>query len=155
MLEKTPAAGWQGKYRRAEYGCSRILYVRLQRSKYAAAKSENMANSPNQVAHDHLSTSASVAGTLHLAAFASADSCEGFVISHETASLSLQVAALGTSFTAFNSCMMRPRNALSALTMEHADGHWRGTVRHMRWRVRAMSSARTAAYGQQCSLHTM
>jgi hypothetical protein len=67
---------------------------RLQYSKYAATESENMANSPKQAAMHHLSTSASVAGTLHLAAFASADSCEGFVISHETASLSLQVNQL-------------------------------------------------------------
>ena len=152
MLQETPAAGWQGKYRRAEYGRSRSLYVRLQRSKYAAAKSENMANSPNQVARDHLSTSASVAGTLHLAAFASEDSCEGLVISHEIASLCLQVAALGTSFTAFNSCMTRPRKALSAMTMQQAEGQGRGTVRHMRWRVRAMSSPRTAAYGQAVNL---
>jgi hypothetical protein len=67
-------------------------------------------------------------------------------ISHEIASFSLAVAALGTNFTTFNNCITRAVRALSALKlMQHGEENWSGTVRHMRWRMRAISCARLAA----------
>jgi hypothetical protein len=41
-----------------------------------------------------------------------------------------------------------------SMTMQHGEAPRNGTVRHMRWRMRSMSFARAAAYGQQLSLHT-
>jgi hypothetical protein len=96
----------------------------------------------------HLSTSVTLAGTLQPAAFPSADSCEGLAISHEAASLSLAVAAPGTNFTAFSSCITRPCRALSAflsIAIQHDDAHWSGTVCHRRCRMRAMLQVRAAA----------
>jgi hypothetical protein len=105
-----------------------------------------------QAAQHYLSMSAQVAGTLHLAALASAESCGGLLMSHANASLSLAVAALGTYFTAFKTCRMRPRNARSAMTMGLTAAHCSGTMRHTRWRMRAVSFASTAEYGHAANL---
>jgi len=119
--------------------------------------SENALIRRNNVVQAHLSTSLTLAGTLQPAAFASADSREASAISHETASLSLAVATSGINFTAFNSFITRACKSLApflSMTMQHGEAHPKGTVRHMRWRMRSMSFARAAAYGQQLSLQT-
>ena len=119
--------------------------------------SENALIRQRNVVQAHLSMSLALAGTLQPAAVASAESREASAISHETASLSLAVATFGTTFTAFNSFITRSFKSLSrflSMTMQHGEVHPSGTVRHTRWRMRSMSSARVAAYGQQLSLHT-
>jgi hypothetical protein len=76
-----------------------------------------------------------------------AESRDGFFSSQAIASSLEHVATLGTNFTTFNSFITRPRSALLLLSiaMEQAEGHLSGTVRHRRWRMRAMPSVRTAA----------
>lgn len=117
--------------------------------------SRKVANINNGEARTYLRTSASVAGTLHLKPLKSSDNWGGLATSHATASLSLAVAALGTSFTISSICMMRALRALSLMMIGHSDGHRSGTVRHRRWRMRAMSSARSDAYGQAWSLNSV
>ena len=105
-----------------------------------------------QAAQHYLSMSAQVAGTLHLAALASKESCGGLLMSHANASLSLAVAALGTYFTMFKRFRMRLRNARSATAMGLTAAHCSGTMRHKRWRMRAVSSVSTAEYGHAANL---
>jgi len=105
-----------------------------------------------QAAQHYLSMSAQVTGTLHLAALASKESCGGLLMSHADASLSLAVAALGTNFTTFKICKIRLRNARSATAMGLTAPHCSGTMRHKRWRMRAVSSASTAEYGHAANL---
>ena len=99
------------------------------------------------MARTHVLKSAGDAGCPHDSAFATAESRDGFFSSQATASSLEHVAILGTNFMTFNSFMTRSRTALWLLSMTivQAEGHLSGTVRHKRWRMRAMPSVRTAA----------
>jgi hypothetical protein len=105
-----------------------------------------------QAAQQYLSMSAQVTGTLHLAALASKESCGGLLMSHANASLSLAVAALGTYFTTSKMLRIRRRNAWSATVMGLTAAHCSGTMRHNKWRMRAVSSVSTAEYGHASNL---